>query len=378
MQLSKLAYKQFVNDPREWTLEPVEFQQINLIVGRNASGKSRALNIINALAGLISRRNQQVLSSGEFDVTFRDGSLEWKYFLQMQDKLVTLERLTKGSEVLLQRDKDGIGEIFAEQEKRKTKFQSPQTAIAVFSRQDSLQHSFLSQIVEWANGTFHYPFGKELGQNMLSAASPTAPPPNFYDANQTTGVFLACRREFGDPYTNSIIADLREVGYEISDVGLMTPTSIEVTSPVPLNFQCLFVKETALKSPTDQMDMSQGMFRALSILIHLNYGLLSGKSGCIIIDDIGEGLDFSRSTGLIKLIVAKIEATKLQLVMASNDRFVMNSVPLRYWSVFDREGSTVHVYNEKNSRQKFEDFKFTGLSNFDFFATDFLQTEETL
>jgi hypothetical protein len=332
----------------------------------------------SATRRVISGRNQQILNSGEFDVTFRDGSLEWKYLLRMEANLVTLERLTKGSEVLLQRDKDGIGEILSEQEGKKTKFQSPQTVLAVFSRQDSLQHSYLRPIIEWANGTFHYPFGKELGQNVLSASSPAAPPPNFYDANQTTGVFLAGRREFGDAYTNSIVADLREVGYEISDVGLMTPLSIEVTSPVPINFQCLFVKETALKGPTDQIDMSQGMFRALSILIHLNYGLLSGKSGCIVIDDIGEGLDFSRSTALIKLIVAKIETTKLQLVMASNDRFVMNSVPLKYWSVFDREGSTVHVYNEKNSRQKFEDFKFTGLSNFEFFATDFLQTEETL
>src|ERR1700730_11597842 len=163
MQLSKLAYKQFADDPREWTLEPVEFQQINLIVGRNSSGKSRTLNIINALAGLISGRNQQMLSSGEFDITFRDGILEWKYFLRLEAKLVTLERLIKGSEVLLQRDKDGIGEILSEQEGRKTKFQSPQTALAVFSRQDALQHSYLSHIVEWANGTFHYPFGKELG-----------------------------------------------------------------------------------------------------------------------------------------------------------------------------------------------------------------------
>ena len=93
MQLSKLAYTQFGNDPREWTLEPVEFQQINLIVGRNSSGKSRTLNVINGLANLISGRNQQMMGSGEFDVTFREGSVDWMYFLRLEDKLVTLERL---------------------------------------------------------------------------------------------------------------------------------------------------------------------------------------------------------------------------------------------------------------------------------------------
>ena len=60
--------------------------------------------------------------------------------------------------------------------------------------------------------------------------------------------------------------------------------------------------------------------------------------------------------------------------MSTNDRFVMNSVDLKYWQVIDRVGSNVSYYNIKNSSQIFEDFKFTGLNNFDFFATDFFKT----
>jgi hypothetical protein len=79
---------------------------------------------------------------------------------------------------------------------------------------------------------------------------------------------------------------------------------------------------------------------------------------------------------MIKTLIAKAQKTKMQLLMASNDRFVMNSVPLKFWTLLDRSGSNVHVYNEGNSKKVFENFKFTGLNNFDFLATDFIRSEE--
>ena len=127
---------------------------------------------------------------------------------------------------------------------------------------------------------------------------------------------------------------------------------------------------------TDQTDMSMGMFRALSIIIHFNYYELEKIPGCVLIDDIGEGLDYERSTELIKLLIAKVESSvsNIQLFMSTNDRFVMNSVDLKYWQIIDRVGGKVNYYNIKNSSQVFDDFKFTGLNNFDFFATDFFKT----
>lgn len=62
--------------------------------------------------------------------------------------------------------------------------------------------------------------------------------------------------------------------------------------------------------------------------------------------------------------------------MSTNDRFVMNSVPLEEWSVLRREGGKVTVHNYSNSRETFDDFKFTGLSNFSFLELDFLTPPE--
>jgi hypothetical protein len=50
----------------------------------------------------------------------------------------------------------------------------------------------------------------------------------------------------------------------------------------------------------------------------------------------------------------------------------MNKVPLQEWSLLQRTGGQVRVRNYENSRAIFDEFKFTGLSNFDFLATDFI------
>ena len=67
----------------------------------------------------------------------------------------------------------------------------------------------------------------------------------------------------------------------------------------------------------------------------------------------------------------KAKDSSIQLIMTTNDRFVMNQVPLEDWSVLQRQGSHVRVLNYANSRDLFEEFKFTGLSNFSFLETDF-------
>jgi hypothetical protein len=59
--------------------------------------------------------------------------------------------------------------------------------------------------------------------------------------------------------------------------------------------------------------------------------------------------------------------------MSTNDRFVMNSVPLDEWCVVQRHGCKVQVHNYKNSTTIFDRFKKTGLANFDFLATDFIE-----
>jgi AAA15 family ATPase/GTPase len=139
--------------------------------------------------------------------------------------------------------------------------------------------------------------------------------------------------------------------------------------PMPVFGLC--VQENDLGDITYQTEMSQGMFRALSLLVQLNYALLGKVPSCILIDDIGEGLDYDRSKNLIDLIIAKVKGSSVQVIMTTNDRFVMNKVPLEYWSVIQRVPKKSLFYNYKNSKETFDEYAYSGLSNFDFLATEF-------
>ncbi|WRH65969.1 MAG: hypothetical protein RSE13_20020 [Planktothrix sp. GU0601_MAG3] len=122
--------------------------------------------------------------------------------------------------------------------------------------------------------------------------------------------------------------------------------------------------------------MSQGMFRSLSLFIQINYSLLLSKPSCIVIDDIGEGLDYERSSSMIKILIEKAQTGLVQLIMTTNDEFIMNGVPLEYWSYIERKPGSAKLHNIFNSKDKFDQFEFIGLNNFDFFTSKFVLQKE--
>lgn len=371
MKLVDMKYVQWENTPREWRIEGIKLGPLNLLVGSNASGKSRTLNVINGLAKLLAGDSKVNVLSDDWNVTFEDEGKSLEYDLQVADlKVVKEEFRINGTEVL-KRGTGGIGKLWAEQLKTLIDFQVPEDQLAAVARLDSIQHPFFEPLHAWGKSLYHYLFGTPLGKNVLGVINHDAKiSVDPRDTNQVIGIYRKGEKEFGNSFKEAIKTDMAEIGYLIDDVGTAPPISLVIQGPQPV--VGMFVRESGLGDITDQVDMSQGMFRALSIIIQLNYSGLSKTPSCILIDDIGEGLDFERSCSLIKLLVGKAERSSVQLVMATNDRFVMNTVPLEAWTVLRRVGKKIRVYNHQNSKKRFDEFKFTGMNNFDFFALNFL------
>ena len=61
--------------------------------------------------------------------------------------------------------------------------------------------------------------------------------------------------------------------------------------------------------------------------------------------------------------------------MSTNDRFVINRVPLEEWCLLRREGHHVRVFNYDNSKAAYERFKLTGLNNFDLLRTNYIEED---
>jgi len=373
MKLLSISFEEFKGQPREWILNEAQFGQINLIVGKNSTGKTRLLNIINGLARLISAEQNGLYESGKYLASFDFSGQNYIYKLDIEKFHVKNESLSIDGKEVLSRDQTGEGKIYAEELQTQLRFQTPTTELAAVYRRDSIQHPFLEELYNWGKTTKHYLFGSEFGRNVLSSKNTlkkesTDISKNIVDPNYVIGIFESALKKHGDKFKDSVLTDFESLGYSCNDV-LVTDIS-EYIAENRLLFG-LAVQEKDLDTITPQISMSQGMFRALALVIQLNYNVFEKKPVTILVDDIGEGLDYSRSSNTILLLIEKASKNNFQLLMTTNDRFVMNAVDLKYWSILNRSGSSVTVYNEENSPDEFEDFKFIGLSNFDFFSNDY-------
>ena len=378
MILSKLKYAQFEGDDLEWTLDELKLGKRNLIVGRNSSGKTMTLNVINGLAMYLLGAMPLSLC-GNYDVTFSDGDRKIRYELDYFDAVVRRECFTVDGNVLLERGQGGDGAIWAKEVNggQKIKFQTPTDKLAAASRRDAIQHPFLEPLHTWANAVRLYHFGRSLGKDSLVVFSSNSKRlPDARDQNATAALYNRGRKEFGEEFEKAIIEDLKTAGYEIERIDIGPMLSIRMMMEGPEQVVGLRVKERDLNEVTDQYIMSQGMFRALALFIHLNYGRFTKAAACILIDDIGEGLDFERACHVIERLRSKTQDSDVQVVLTTNDRFVMNSVPLEEWTILQRNGAHVTVRNDENSHKAFEEFRFTGLSNFSFFEMDLISEKE--
>ena len=264
----------------------------------------------------------------------------------------------------------GGGEIYAVKEGKPMKFQAPPSELACVNRRDNVQHPFFEDLYTWGKNLRHYAFGDKMGSDHFAVFKKDKEEEelNLKETNQVVAILKKGKEKYTSKFIDNIKADMAKVGFGFDDITVGPPKSItfEVGLAQP---QCILISESDLKGTTDQNSISQGMFRALSLVIQLNYSLLASIPSCILIDDIGEGLDYERASALIKLLIDKAKKSCVQLIMSTNDRFVMNNVPLEYWSVMQRFSNESKIYNHRNSEKQFKDFELTGLNNFDFFTS---------
>jgi len=326
---------------------------------------------------LVSGHRKTILSSGNYDITFDSSKNSYNYRLQCENKKVLAESLHDGEVTLLERGAGGRGKILAaklEKNGALMDFQTPETELACVARRDEIQHPFFQPLYDWGATLRHYHFGSKLGQDsyLIHVEDSDLSAPDTRDENLVVHIFMHGEKEFGPEFNKRIVAGMAKVGYHIEELSADAPERIQV-APFGQHPYWLSVKEQDLPGETSQGEMSQGMFRCLSLIIQLVYSLMSDEANCVLVDDIGEGLDFERASALIKYMLASAEESNIQLLMATNDRFVMNNVPLKHWMIAQRTRNCVNYVSTRNAPKVFQRFEETGLSNFDMFASRFYE-----
>ena len=376
MVLKSFEYVRESGRVNEWKIEgspngknPLELGNINLIVGKNASGKSNTVKALSNLADLLSGDKQiknLEIQTFSYKVTFEKDKVVYIYELRVIDGKVVEENLFVDGKKLLDRS---IGKLYYSKLKKNLDFKIDDTVLAT-NRRDAEQQPYFEDLYQWAKRCTTYHFGSSMGKNLLVRDIEALLKDGTFNERETDKVAGLYAKAIKDvpQIKPMVMSDMMKIDYDLEDV-----TSSHLKH-FPVEAYGISVKERDLNDVTEQLEMSQGMFRSLALLAQLNFSLFKKIPSCILIDDIGEGLDYNRSTKLIGLLIEKAKESGVQLIMSTNDRFVMNNIPLDYWHVIWREANKSIFYNKKNSPKIFEQFAYVGLNNFDFFATQFYRT----
>lgn len=344
--LSSFGYK-----ASGWELtEMSALKQTNLLVGKNASGKTRTVRALQNVTGFLCMKSVVFgVKSFKTKLAFTnpdDSNWSLTYLFEVQNGEVMSEQLTNNEKTLIKRDAT------------KTLFYGetinpPQEKLVTQVRRDRDAYPEVEILMAWAEGVVAVSCSDINPFTILMGPAGYINPLLFSD--------LVNKLNKEDK--KAVIENAKKLGYDISDL-----TPIKANSEMKL----VAVKERYIQNGLLDFQLSSGMLRVLYILCFLEYIKHTEKHSMLLIDDLGEGLDYSRATHLGKKVFDVCEKEKVQLIASSNDSFLMDVVDISKWQIVRRKNSKLTVLNQTNTPELFKRFRMTGLSNFDLFSSDFI------
>lgn len=353
MRLKSLSYKENL-----WELEKLSFGLNTLIVGKNATGKSRIVNVIHNLTRVILGTT---ILDGEWRASFLDGNNEeFELLIACVGGRITNEQIWLNGESKLNRTSATV-RIYSESKKGWEEISPPQDRLVLHVRRDRNEFPFLENLFSWASNVSGFKFANTSPLQVDIPASTF----KLVSLNEVPSAL----EQLSKPQLQNVLQQLEYMGYSLEDA------STGWSEQLPPTLKIVFLKERGIAKPLAQFEISQGMFRAFSILTVMELIKAQGGDKTVLVDDFCEGLDFDRSKKLADLIFTKNNKSNMQFIATSNDSFLANAIPLNDLTVCYRKESKVRCLNYLNSKEKFDAWRQLGLNNFDLFSSDYLLNE---
>lgn len=347
MILSSFSYKE-----PGWELAGLSpLNPVNLLVAKNATGKSRSVRAIQAVTSFLQMKETNMFPrtfSTEMIFTARE-DINWtlKYSFRINEGFIEKEELVVGEEVLIKRTK-----VTAKY--KQDKIDPPSEKLVVQIRRDKNQYPEIEKLMLWAEGVTSV-FCSDINPLTILGMGKILNTHSFCDLVDS----------LSQDELKNVLRLSKSLGYDIANL-----KTIEAATGVKL----VQVKEKSVKNKMVDMQLSNGMLRTLYLLCFASVIKHNKKLSMLLIDDLGEGLDYRRSVDLGKIIFEDCEKNNVQLIVSSNDAFLMDVVNIANWQVLRRKNSKVTTINPNTHSDLFKKFRMTGLSNFDLFSSDFIDS----
>ena len=346
-----MILKSFKYSSGEWSLEGLDLTESNLIVGKNSSGKSKFLQALESVMEVLSQK-RGVNSIYQFDVEIllEDEEDKISYSLSYARNGVVLESLLLNGRTIIRRDAF-VSMINGEM------VNPPADRLLLHVRRDVQKNPEIEKIIKWAEESVVKSF---IDRSLLYQDE-------YHD-------LLA---HFTREMKSHLVSMIRTVGFPVSKIDTLDNhinrgKSKKKSSEEDINRIPYIVLEEDNVGFLFHHQLSSGMFRTIMLLILIEQLISLKRPALLAIDDLGEGLDYTRATKVGALLFNVCKEYGIQLIATSNEEFMMNIVDISQWNILMRRGKVVRSLSSKMCQDEFEEFKFTGLSNYDFFTSDFL------
>lgn len=348
-----MILRSFSFSTKDWSLENLTLGKANLIVGKNSSGKSKALHALGRVVALLTQKT----SVGDSEdlaarLVLVDQEDTIDFSIIVKDHRVAHEALMLNGVYIVERTA-GEASISGET------VSPPDDMLLMHVRRDVRKYPVLEKIIKWSEKAVIRSFTDQISLSREELYDIIS----GFTAEQKTHL-LEMANGVGFPLT---MFDTFENA--VNDEFPRNPTHPKTNFT---KLKLVLVKEKGIDTVLFLDDLSSGMYRTLMLLVLIEQLAGLDNAALIAIDDLGEGLDYSRATKVGRLLFDVCEAHDIQLIATSNEEFMMNIVDISKWNILVREGTVVRSITSDVCPEEFEEFRFSGLSNFDFFTSDFL------
>ena len=344
----KILSIKYIDHISNWTLGPISFDMLTLLVGISGVGKSHILVSIARLTEII-RGNATNLAGVEWDISFEhNGSLfTWRgmfdsdkhsnsnlpgLFNNDDDHSNLLyESLMMNNTSIFEREKNDIffgNKTFKDMSPRLSVLNIFTESPIIKLAREALSRVYFIQYCSQSEYFVPTLFAETLeGLKFNASIGSPLPPSSFFDAS------IPCIQRLAAAYIlfGSIFDEIKR---EYIDI-FPSVTDIKFLAGRGGEFYLLGIKEEGTNWVM-QNEMSSGMYKTL---LHIAELKLSHNDSVILIDEFENSLGVNCIDVMSDYILQSEKNT--QFIITSHHPYIINAIPMNYWKVVFRKGSAV-------------------------------------
>lgn len=360
----KIHSLEFIDRETDWQIEPIEFNNLTLLVGASGVGKTR---ILKSIGGIKSIAKGKSLNGVEWKIAFsiEDNKYFWEGKFEMNEQasvsiivdeedvqkdkdsnkpVITFEKLTINEKTIAERNNSSL--IFRG-EKTMLPLKAEQSVVflipdpEISKVEKAFRRIIFSDYTNSARG-FMGEGIKMLDEQFLSKYKNID---NVRDSEEPLSAKFYWASKKDKKLFSRIKEDFISVFPQVKDLKIEPLTQLK-DSPIPVFIKALpfiQIKEDNVKNWIPVMSISAGMYRTLVHVMELH---LSANGTVILIDEFENSLGVNCIDELTTEL--KGATNRIQFILTSHHPYIINSISVNNWKIVTRNGSSVSAQDAKD------------------------------